>query len=250
MCTVTWIRAAEGYDLFFNRDELQSRGPEEEPRAQMAGDVRFLAPRDGEAGGTWIAVNEFGLTLGLLNGYAAARAAPPERRTSRGQIILALIDAPEPAAVAERWRELDLRSFQAFSLVAIGPGSPAQLHEWDGTLLRTTEDAEDRMPIASSSLDQPGAIAFRRTHLSELARGSGGLSVAVLERFHKSHAGAASPLTPCMHRADAETRSSCHIHVGARLVELAYAPGPPCRTELGEPIGLARRPPAPAAWRG
>jgi hypothetical protein len=247
---VTWIRAAEEYDLFFNRDELSSRGPESGPRAETKGDVRFLAPRDGDGGGTWIAVNEFGLSLGLLNGYAPSRGPSPARRTSRGAIILSLVEARDPAGVAVRLRALDLRAFQPFALLVVAPAPPGQLHEWDGLELRTTENAESRMPLASSSVDQRGASTFRRAQLAELAREAGGLSVALLERFHRSHPGGPGPLTPCMHRADASTRSHCHIHVGASTVELAHAPGSPCRTELGPPLGLARRSIAPATWRG
>ena len=250
MCTVTWIRAAEEYDLFFNRDELSSRGPESGPRAEIMGGVSFLAPRDGDGGGTWIAVNEFGLSLGLLNGYAPSRGPSPSRRTSRGEIILSVVEARDPAGAAERLLALDLRAFQPFTLLVLAPASPAQVHEWDGLLLSTTEDAESRMPLASSSVDQDGASSFRRSQLAELTREAGGLSVALLEKFHRSHPGGPGPLTPCMHRADASTRSHCHVHVGASAVELAHAPGSPCRTGLGPPLGLARRSIAPATWRG
>ncbi len=70
MCTVSWRAARDGYDLFFNRDELHTRAPELPPALSERDGVRFLAPRDGDHGGTWLAVNEHGLTVCLLNDYA------------------------------------------------------------------------------------------------------------------------------------------------------------------------------------
>ena len=49
MCTLTWRAVREGgYDLFFNRDELNTRGAEEPPRLGKAAGLPFAAPRDGD----------------------------------------------------------------------------------------------------------------------------------------------------------------------------------------------------------
>src|SRR6185312_11981515 len=69
MCTVSWIHAREGYQLLCNRDERHTRRPAQAPTVRQNGGVRFIAPIDGEEGGSWIGVNEFGLTLCLLNRY-------------------------------------------------------------------------------------------------------------------------------------------------------------------------------------
>src|SRR5258707_15575033 len=68
MCTATWIRTRDGYELFFNRDELATRKPALPPAAREREGVRFLAPEDGDAGGTWIGVNERAIAVGLANG--------------------------------------------------------------------------------------------------------------------------------------------------------------------------------------
>ena len=56
MCTLTWTRARgeatgpEGYRLWFNRDELRSRGPEVPPRVEeTASGLRYVAPGDNPA---------------------------------------------------------------------------------------------------------------------------------------------------------------------------------------------------------
>ena len=79
MCTVTWVHSQAGYELFFNRDERTGRGPESPACEAETNGVRWLAPRDSDAGGTWLAVNEHGLTLGLLNGYADSLGTTPPR---------------------------------------------------------------------------------------------------------------------------------------------------------------------------
>ena len=92
VCTVTWLREPSGYRLFFNRDELRSRLEAEPPRrhegrAADGAAVAFLAPVDGDHGGTWIAANEHGVTVGLVNGYRRADASAPADVRSRGLLV-------------------------------------------------------------------------------------------------------------------------------------------------------------------
>jgi hypothetical protein len=140
LCTATWIHGADGgLEFFFNRDEARSRGPETPPAVHEAGSasevVRYLAPGDSEGGGTWIAVSERGLCLGLLNAYGAGRGEEPESPTSRGLLIPDLIDAHSPREVAERLAGRDLFSFRPFVLLAVAPGpdrAEALVYRWDG----------------------------------------------------------------------------------------------------------------------
>ncbi|PWT90672.1 MAG: hypothetical protein C5B56_05030, partial [Proteobacteria bacterium] len=68
MCTVSWVHQPDGYHLLCNRDEKRTRGVASGPRLQRCGGVNYLAPMDPDFGGTWIATNEFGISLCLLNG--------------------------------------------------------------------------------------------------------------------------------------------------------------------------------------
>ena len=80
MCTVTWIYEPGGYHLLCNRDEKKDRAPALAPRIHQRGWVRFIAPVDAQFGGSWIAVNEFGVSVCLLNGArGSVRVAPPVR---------------------------------------------------------------------------------------------------------------------------------------------------------------------------
>jgi hypothetical protein len=204
--------------------------------------VRYLAPGDSEGGGTWIAVSERGLCLGLLNAYGAGRGEEPESPTSRGLLIPDLIDAHSPREVAERLAGRDLFSFRPFVLLAVAPGpdrAEALVYRWDG--LEGRREPAPAIPISSSGVEQAAAELFRREHLRGLAAGAGGLTPSVLRDFHRSHADGPGALTPCMHRPEAETRSSCRIRIDPTEVRLLYTPGAPCRTVELPPFVLERR---------
>ncbi|MDT8321298.1 MAG: NRDE family protein [Xanthomonadales bacterium] len=84
MCTLSWKPQAGGYVLRFNRDERRERSPAAPPAALQRGGMRFLAPRDGAAGGSWLLVNAAGLSIGLLNHYAAQATTTAGGQLSRG----------------------------------------------------------------------------------------------------------------------------------------------------------------------
>ncbi len=93
MCTVSWVHEDRGYQLFSNRDEKLTRGVANDPQLLCRDGVRFLAPIDGDFGGTWIAANEFGVSVCLLNGAAKSHRAGDSHHRSRGQIVLDLASA-------------------------------------------------------------------------------------------------------------------------------------------------------------
>ena len=88
MCTVSSIYQGSGYQLLCNRDERRTRRPASAPQLLTRNNVRFVAPIDGDFGGTWLAVNEFGLSLVLLN-----RAPSSAAKLSRGLLPMNLIPA-------------------------------------------------------------------------------------------------------------------------------------------------------------
>ena len=84
----------------------------------------FLAPLDGDFGGTWIAVSEHGISFGLLNRYQDAPVAVPEEPRSRGLLIPELIDATDLMSVAGRLESIDRSRYRPFTLIAIAPSRP------------------------------------------------------------------------------------------------------------------------------
>lgn len=236
MCTVSWARDGLGYTLIFNRDERRTRGPEEAPRVHERDGVRFLAPTDGDAGGTWITVNEHGVVVCLLNGYVpSVGTAAPEPR-SRGLLVLDLATAANTDELQARLTEL--QRYEPFVLLALLPEGSAQVWRWDGASLALEVEGERAM-LASSGHDQPAVQAARAARYDELKEASDG---EFLVRFQEDHGTGPSAFSPCMHRDDAETKSQCRVKVTTERVELVHVPGAPCRTAPGPELRLDRRP--------
>jgi hypothetical protein len=238
VCSVSWRRTPQGYELVCNRDERRTRAPELPPLHEERRAVRYLAPGDGQAGGTWIAVNELGLALCLLNAWTPP--ARPGPYSSRGALVRSLADARSCADFLERARSERLERYPAFTLLALAPHEPAALLEWDGEERRIDARADARRPLISSSFAAAQVRAARLERWRELAPSSGEPSAAELEAFHASHARGPSAYSVCMHREDAQTRSSTRVRVTARHVEMDYGAGAPCEAPRRSHSALAR----------
>ncbi|MEM6795954.1 MAG: NRDE family protein [Acidobacteriota bacterium] len=230
MCTVSWAITDDGYELFCNRDELRSRREAEKPRAFRSEGVEFLAPTDTDAGGTWLAVNHFGITVCLLNRYrdAADLQTQAEGFRSRGLLVRDLANAASASVAWERLGREAMEIYRPFTLlVADGRGGPIEV-AWNGRHLSVPTAAEP--PLVSSSRDPLGVHRRRRQLFAEQVPREA--TPAALEAFHRSHLPERGAISPCMHRSDARTVSFTRIRVTRREVEMAYAPGPPCCTPL------------------
>ncbi|MBP7147738.1 MAG: NRDE family protein [Acidobacteria bacterium] len=243
MCTVTWWLGAGAYEVLHNRDERRSRGPAHPPSVGELRGVRFIAPRDSDFGGAWIACNELGVTVCLLNVFGPE--APAGGAVSRGLLVLELADAGAPAEATGRLSREDLARFRPFVLAAFGPGMPPRLATWTGTRLEQGPLAGDRMPLVSSGRDHAAAFAARRAELDRLRAARGAADPATLRELHASHRPERGALSACMHRDDAATVSSSRVRVGPAGVEFSYCPAAPCEAPFDPPLRLARRAPAP-----
>ncbi len=231
--------------MFFNRDERRERKPAIPPCVQRRGDTRFIAALDGDFGGTWIAVNEFGLSVCLLNGFPAAdRTARTNRHdyTSRGHLTLTVIESPSAQRAAATMRELDLERFRPFVLMAFEPGDGAVLARWSGSSLELASGRPTVQPIVSSSFFTEEVRRNRLAVFRELQRERRERSPVELHlAFHRSHRPTAGPHSPCMHRPDASTVSLARTQVDEPHVRFHYPPGSPCRATSPEPPILLER---------
>jgi len=96
MCTVTFLPAGDAVYLTSSRDEHPQRPAATPPLPLHHAGAALLAPRDGAAGGTWIAVNSRGQAGVLLNGALTAHRPAPPYRHSRGLVLPALLAAEDP----------------------------------------------------------------------------------------------------------------------------------------------------------
>ena len=162
------------------------------PRVEQRGGVRFICPVDADFGGTWIAVNEYGVSLCLLNGVGLGQMAPgghPDSGAgrSRGLLIRELIVGESAGDCVLSLKQLDLNPYAPFTLVVLEPGRPAAIAEWNGEIIRITPSGDAHMPLTSSSFN-PQRV--RQTRLNEFARRvelAGQVEPSLLYWFHSSH---------------------------------------------------------------
>ena len=237
------VLSSAGYQVWFNRDERLTRGPEVPPSIETSQGVRYAAPSDSDAGGTWIAVNEFGLTLALLNGYADSRGPEPKSPTSRGQLVRSLAHLESVAGLWATSSPRSLGRYRPFVLVAIDAAGASRVLRWDGLSAVMSPDASWEVPFISSSFAQDEVRTQRGAIYDALVDDPRRPTTSELRAFQRfvDPASGPSPYTPSMQRDDAATRSFVEITVTGDEVQLKYAGGAPHKTALGPPLILTRR---------
>jgi hypothetical protein len=220
---MTWWSGPDRVSLLFNRDERKTRLPAVPPTVDLRHGVRFIAPRDGHFGGTWMLVNAHGLILAILNHYPAEAPEPSDGPTSRGLLPLGMAEFADTGAVDACLRQRDLRVFQPFRLAALAPGQPLRLWTWDGRALVTC--CAPRQPVSSSSV-RPAAVEAARLAAYRMIARDGPPGPDRLEAFHRT-TGAWPPADPeaiCMTRSDAETVSLSRVDVSEDSIRFVYYP--------------------------
>ena len=242
MCTLTWLHAAAGYRLWFNRDELLTRGQELPPAVTETERCRYIAPSDTDQGGTWIATNDRGITITLLNGYRSSRGQERDSWTSRGKLVRELAETRDSSDFWHRLAPSRLAEYRPCVVVFIAPEEQAIVARWDGLDLVLDPRGGRQLPVTSSSFAQDEVQVSRRELYARTVLDAGGATPERLEAFQCA-TGEDGPdaYSPSMRRDDAGTRSQCRIEVDAREVRFVYVPGPPHATEPRPPLVLARR---------
>ncbi|HEX6851340.1 MAG TPA: NRDE family protein [Candidatus Polarisedimenticolaceae bacterium] len=230
MCTVAYVPLpGGGYLLGHNRDERLSRGRGAVPSQGDAAGRRWLAPRDPDAGGTWIVANDAGLTVCVLNALETEGRALPDNPRSRGLLVAeaagcrgldevrARIDAALPELAATR----------AFRLVAAEDGAGLSSCVWDGVALAWERAASTTLYV-SSTLGAFGAPAARLAAWEAMRRRAGDPDEPALAAWLAGHEPERGPASVCMHREDGGTVSRTIVRVDRARVAMTYTDGPPC----------------------
>lgn len=244
MCTLTlaWqVFEDAPVAVAANRDESLER--ESVPPGVYREDPRVVAPRDAEAGGTWIGSNEHGLFVGVTNRWGTPDLAA-ER--SRGLLVADALEARsarEAAALVED--EVGTREYDGFYLV-LADERDAVCLQWNGTLERTDFDPGVHV-VVNAAVDDDVRLPSERTEVAreqaenarrvrrELTVDPGECVDEWLERAGDvlgDH-----DYGVCVHGDGYGTRSSSLIALGDESRYL-FAPGPPCET-VYEPVAVA-----------
>lgn len=242
MCTVSWVHDDRGYQLLFNRDEKRTRKKAMTPRLAVRDGVRFLAPVDGDFGGTWIASNELGVSVCLLNGanLTCSSGCHSRKARSRGLLLLDLISSSSVAAICERVRDAELAAFAPLTLAVFEPDKPTALIEWNGSRKTFVSQSEPCFMLTSSSFDTEGVRKRRQEEFGHLMT-SGPGDAKLLSAFHQSHSPHRSAYSVCMHRPDAETVSFSRVLVSPAQTTFFYTPAAPCESVPEMHLTLTRR---------
>lgn len=128
MCTVTYVPLRDSILLTSNRDEQIVRGAAAMPEKYRQKSGEILMPKDGQAGGTWIAMHHNGNAMVLLNGAFKKHIPNPPYRKSRGLIFLDIFDGHSPIA---NFNAIDLTDIEPFTVVIWERGELAEAR-WDG----------------------------------------------------------------------------------------------------------------------
>lgn len=228
MCTVSWFTTPTGYELFFNRDEQRSRSEAMLPQTFQENNVHYIMPIDPAGGGSWISLNNYGISLCLLNYYQGSMS--PKNALSRGLLIKKLASCENIKSIHDTLSSIELAHFSSFTLLIfhttqLDEKDNIQGFRWDGELFNTINP---RSPMSSSSVDADNVIKHRLSIYKELT--SSGINRHTLHKFHQYHHPKLSHRSPCMHRQDAQTVSFTHIIVDNKNNTLRYFSGPPCQT--------------------
>lgn len=128
MCTVTFIPVKEAVYITHNRDEKKLRPRAVPPRLYTINNYQLIFPRDGQAGGSWIALHQNGGAAVLLNGAFTKHHHQPPYRKSRG---LAFLDILTGTDLLINYQQVSLENIEPFTVIL---WTGTQLYEcrWDG----------------------------------------------------------------------------------------------------------------------
>jgi uncharacterized protein with NRDE domain len=236
MCTMTWFVEPGGYQLFFNRDERKSRRRAELPTCQTNSGVQYLSPTDADAGGTWIAVNQFGVTVCLLNHYQFEQIETYKNWTSRGEIVRLFASISSLATAEQLFASLELDDYRAFRMFIIDHHGANRLCVWDGHSARIERDL--KTPKSSSSVDAKHVKLVRKELFAKLNLVDS-KRVDDYINYHASHLPSRSKESVCMHRDDAGTVSLSHVSVSSKGISFRYADGAPCEALMGPVLSIS-----------
>jgi len=263
MCTAVILRRPgppASLVVAANRDEFLRRpalGPTvllEQPRA--------VGGLDLEQRGSWFGVTAGGL-IALLTNQPEPGGHPLPGRRSRGEIVMGVLREGERAAARAWLSQLDGRDYNSFNLLFGDAGSAEVAYGRSDRAELELEAVPDGLSVLPNGrLNQPDHVKVARARAvvepaidapwpelrRALAAALGDHERVPLDSLPETPPGARFPRelirelgALCIHTPEYGTRSSSITRLEpGRVVELAYAPGPPCRSDLEDVTWMLR----------
>jgi hypothetical protein len=211
-----------------NRDEKLTRPAGLPPKEKRLNGRGVISPSE-PGGGTWIAVNDHGATLALINWYSIT-ARVDGKGVSRGEVVDSASAAILPSSADDALHGLPLNRINPFRLIGVFP-TTSEIVEWRWNLkqlVRKNLPWKSQQWISSGFDESIAQRARGRTFRQAQKQESAG-NLDWLRRLHRSHAPETGPFSTCMHRADAVTVSYTEISVSPREAWMRYHAGAPCQ---------------------
>ena len=227
MCTVTLIARQNGYALGMNRDEQRSRIEALPPSSHTVGSRSAVYPSE-PGGGTWIGVNDLGITFALINWYAI-RESVANGAVTRGRVVASTLESASPELVGQRLRSLPLSRVNPFRLIGVFPGAHTVIEwRWNRRRMERIDHGWRTNAWFSSGFDEAGVQITRGKTFKKALRQKSSGSIEWLRRLHRSHQPARGAHSICMHRTDAATISYTEIVARKKRVTMTHCPECPC----------------------
>jgi hypothetical protein len=187
MCTLTYLPLEnEQYILTSNRDESPSRAEAEFPAYKHIENKNIIFPKDPQAGGTWIATSDNGITVCLLNGADKAHEMNPPYKISRGLVLLEAIECIKPD---EFFKNYDFSGIEPFTMVVLFHNPILKVIEfkWNGVETSLNELAVDQPHIwVSAQLYSAEAIQNRQNWFHNWLETHDDFTVEGILAFHET----------------------------------------------------------------
>jgi len=232
VCTVTLIEHPGGYRLVTNRDVSRERAEADPPAwHELSGGVQACWPMDPDGGGTWVGVNDRGLTLCLLNRNPEPAPAPDPEWVSRGGLIPRLLATPSAPRAIEALLDAGDPRCAPFRLIAVdrtdaGVRAIEAVYELGPIEPRAFPGGRRFRPLCWASSGLGDSKVQRRVPLFEemVARDP---TPAAQDAFHRHRWADHPELSVLMARPDARTVSitTVEVHPGTDP-EVSYEPVP------------------------
>jgi uncharacterized protein with NRDE domain len=217
-----------------NRDERLGRPAEGWGLRDGASGIRLAAPRDLQAGGTWIGVSSQGVFAAVTNYRLPSDHYPDPRKRSRGDLVGLALAHPSAAAARQALGAVDTGRFNPFHFV-VGDAASAFLWWYDGETFAFEELGPGLHVVTENS---PHGQCPRGD--SVRTRWPVDLEVGKLRELLCSHS-AAPWSSACIHLdPHYGTRSAAVLRLAPSLghSELYAAMGAPCTTPFEDRSAL------------
>lgn len=232
MCTVSilagqgdlpWVRVA------CNRDEQRSRPAGLPPTRRRFGECEALLPIDPLSGGTWIACNDAGLALVVLNvNDPRASLAAQLGLSSRGRLIPSLLSSCSLDEANEHACQIDATRFPPFRLILASlEGVDEFVSRGAGVVRSPRADLSTPQFFTSSGLGDEVVSGPRRQVFRRLLGSAEFPSAAAQDALHRHRWAERPEISISMERADACTVSLTTVEINAERVALDYHAGSP-----------------------